>query len=349
MTKGGDASFIHAMSQSRNQSRNTSEQPSIWVLLDDRAGNRSQCLGVAGALGLPFEVRELSYTALAGLPNVIKGASFLGLATESISALTPPWPDMVIAAGRRTAGAARAIKRRSGGKTKIVQIMYPGNAGISECDLVAVPSLDRPRAGPRSGRNVISMLGAPHGVTADVISAARSKWMPSFHQLPAPWIAVFVGGSTRRRTFTADMASALGKTVNKMAKAAGGALLISTSRRTGDAAMAAVMAEITVPHVAYHWGDEGDNPYLGYLASADAIVVSGDSVSMCSEACAGTTPVYIYAPPGFVVDKHARLHQALYDGGFAKPLGETYSNWTHAPLNAASDVAVAIRAMLDRS
>jgi uncharacterized protein len=316
----------------------------IWVLLDDRAGNRSQCLGVVDALGLPFEVRELSYNWLAGLPNGLKGASFVGLTLDTVDGLESPWPDLIIAAGRRSACASRAIKRQSYGNSKIVQIMYPGPSGADDFDLIAVPSHDR----PRSGANLLTIQGAPHGLTPQVLGTARDEWMPTFAHLPTPRIAVFVGGSTRHRTFTPEMGRELGMAVNKLAADAGGSLMISTSRRTGAAA-SAVMDKITVPHVSYHWGSSGDNPYQGYMACADAIVVSGDSVSMCSEACAGTVPVYIYAPPGFVVDKHARLHQALYDGGYARPLhgGEAYSNWTHDPLNAATEIASAIRKLLE--
>ena len=130
-----------------------------------------------------------------------------------------------------------------------------------------------------------------------------------------------------------------------MAGAAGGSLLISTSRRTGKPAED-LLAEVAVPAHVFRWGDAGDNPYLGYIACADAVIVTGDSVSMCTEACAGTAPVYIYAPPGFVIDKHARLHRELYDAGYARPLGETLEPWHHPPLNAATDIAAEIRRRL---
>ena len=57
--------------------------PAIWLLIDDRAGNRSQCLGVAEALGLSFEVRDLEYTAAGALPLGFLGASFFGLSAKS--------------------------------------------------------------------------------------------------------------------------------------------------------------------------------------------------------------------------------------------------------------------------
>ncbi|MBT4888008.1 MAG: nucleoside-diphosphate sugar epimerase [Rhodospirillales bacterium] len=320
-----------------NDSIINNTNPVIWALLDDRAGNRSQCQGVAKLLGLPYEVRELEYTALSALPNALKGASFTGLNQASKDVLVSPWPDIIIAAGRRTAPIARAIKHKSNGKTRLVQIMYPGDSGLSDFDLVCIPQHDK----YHEGANILSIPGAPHGVTQDVLDKASEKWRESFSQLPSPRIAVIVGGSTRRKKFTDDMGRDLGTLANKMATDSGGSLLITTSRRSGEAGKTMVSL-ISAPHFSYAWGDQGDNPYFGYLALADAIIVTGDSVSMCSESCATRAPVYIYAPDGFVIEKHARLHRYLYDAGFARPLEGKLDDWSHPPLNAAEIIAKAI-------
>lgn len=327
--------------------------PRIWALTDDRAGNCSQCLGVAEAMGLPFEVRPLAYApAAAVFPNVLLGASLRGLTAGSRAALAPPWPDLVIAAGRRTAPVARAIKRKNRAAF-LAQIMDPGGR-LGDFDLVAVPRHDRRPPLP----NVLETVGAPHRVTPAVLRTARAQWAPVFEQLPRPRIALIVGGSTKSRRFTADMARDLGRAASGLAIDSGGSLLVSTSRRTGDAAAAALFAELQAPAHVYRWDQGGDNPYLGYLALADAVIVTGDSMSMCTEACATTVPVYIFAPPGFAADKHARLHWDLYKRGYARPLGERREDrlgerredrlefWTHPPLNPAVDVADAIRIRL---
>jgi len=313
----------------------------VWVLADDRAGTRVQAIAVAEALGGPFTIKDIAYAPAAALPNALVGASFAGVTAESRAALAPPWPDVVIGAGRRTAPIARAIKRKSGGHTTLVQVMHPGHTGADEFDLIAVPRHDQVPPTP----NVLPITGAPHRVTPEALIAAASEWRPKFGDLPRPWIALIVGGSTKRRRFMAKMARDLGRRCSAMAAAGGGSLLVTTSRRTGTPADDLV-AEITVPARVFRWGDEGDNPYLGYLACAAAVIVTGDSVSMCAEACAGTAPVYIYAPPGFAIDKHMRLHRELYDAGYARPLGETLETWHHPPLNAATDIAAEVRRRL---
>lgn len=315
--------------------------PKIWLLLDDRSGNRSQCFGVADALGLPYVEQELIYSWLGKLPNRLLGASFLGISRESRLKLTPPWPDLIIAAGRRTAPVARRIKRLSSGKSRLVQIMWPGEQGSAEFDLIAVPEHDN----ISSKVNKINILGSPHKVTGEKLRLLHREWQPSLQGLPSPRIAVIVGGSTKNRTFTASMAKELGTQVSEMASRAGGSLLVTTSRRTGQVA-GDLLNAVSAPAKIYCWGDGGDNPYPAFLACADAIVVTGESMSMCSEACSGEGPVYIYAPDDLITAKHKRLHDALYQRGYARPFDGIYIQWNHPPLNSSQDIAAAIRARL---
>ena len=329
-----------------NTDRQAGKPPLVWVLADDRAGNRSQCLGVAAALGPDYLVKEIAYLPWAALPNAVLGASFIGLASSSRAQLTPPWPDMVIAAGRRTAPVARRIGRlvKAGGGSgcALIQIMHPG-AGVGDFSLIAQPNHDQ----PAQGENIIPITGAPHRLTPERLKQEMSTWQGRFDDLAKPWIALIVGGSTRRRRFTPAMARELGARASKLALLAGGSLLVSTSRRTGEAADTLIEA-ITAPSRIFRWdrGAVEDNPYHGYLALADTVVVTGDSVSMCTEACAGNGPVYIYAPPALTVPKHARLHAELYQLGYARPLTGEYEAWSHPPLNPAIEVAAEIKKRL---
>lgn len=317
----------------------------VWLLIDDRAGNKSQVLGVARALGLPFQIKTIDYTAAAALPNYMLMASFSMLTQSSRVNLMAPWPDIVIAAGRRTAPVARRIKNLSGGKAFLTQIMYPGSSGEDVFSLIAVPRHD---ALPPA-ENRFEVIGAPHAVTAETLEEARIQWRGKFDHLPKPHVALIVGGDTKRKKFTPAMAEELGTRAAALVKAAGGSLLITTSRRSTPDATAALLAAIgDVPAHVFQWGDEGDNPYMAYLALADHLIVTGDSVSMSCEACATGKPVYIFAPKKMIAHKHAKLHQDLYAKGFAKPLADadTLTDWSHEPLNAATDIAQEMRRRL---
>lgn len=323
-------------------------RPLVWVLADDRPGNRSQCLGVARLLGLPFERKDIAYGPLVRLHNSLLGASFRAITPASRAGLTPPWPDLVIGAGRRSASVARKIKKLSGGRAKLVHVMHPG-AGAGEFDLIAQPAHDARSPAP----NILSIPAAPHGVTAEVLAEAAEEWRAAFAHLPRPLVALMVGGSTRRREFGPEMAAEVGRLAANMAAQQGGSLLVSTSRRVEESedpkTMPALLAEVTrVPNYLYRWGDPAGNPYMGYLALADTVVVTGDSVSMSTEACARPGPVYLYAPAPLITPKHKRFHDFLFGEGYARPLtAETmWQDWRHPTLNPAEDVAAAARRLL---
>ena len=84
------------------------------------------------------------------------------------------------------------------------------------------------------------------------------------------------------------------------------------------------------------------NPYAGFLAWADAVVVTGDSVSMLSEALATAAPVYI-ADPGGLGPRHMRLHGSLIAAGQAKMLAAAPTPFARRPLDEAGRVAAEIR------
>lgn len=311
----------------------------IWVLADDRPGNANQALGVAEALGLPFTVKPLAFNRLGRLPNPLLGASLVHLRAESARAICPPWPDVVIAAGRRAAPVARAIKRRVGGRAFLVQCMWPGPPA-ADIDLIATPAHDR-----RVARaNLIHTIGAPHRVTPARLRAEAEAWRDRLEPLARPRLAVMVGGSTARHRFTPALAAALGQRVAELARRAGGALMVTTSRRTDAAAKAALFARLDDTAATFDWEGGGDNPYFAYLALADAVIVTGDSTAMCAEACATGHPVYIDAPPAHTAAKHKRLHDKLYELGHARPLDaalgpDGLADWRYPPLDDAAIIA----------
>lgn len=354
MLRQGLRSTIRAfMTPSSPQQTPTPQDRSVWVLTDHVVGHANQSLGVAEALGLPFVTRDVRYAPWAVVPGLLGPRSLLGLSPASRAALAPPWPDLVIATGRRLGAVARWIKRQARGAghvTRLVQIMDPVT-GRGAYDLIAAPHHDLvpPRA------NLFETIGAPHRITAARLATDGERWRSALAGLPAPRIAVLVGGATQHRAFAPALAAELGQLASKLAAAHAGSLMITTSRRTGAAATDALVKAVTVPFYIHRWdapsaaaaGDPGGNPYFAFLALADAVVVTGESVSMCSEACAAGKPVFIYAPAEIVKPAFARLHADLYRTGLARPLNHDTPmtlDVTHdGSLSAAKDIAAQIR------
>lgn len=308
----------------------------VWGLVDDRTGHTGQVLGVIAKLGVPYVLKRLEYNALTFLPNGVLGASLLAVDKPSSAPLAAPWPKLVIAAGRRTLPVLRYIKKKSP-STIAVYLMWPG--AYTDIDLIAAPAHDKAPARD----NVIHTMAPLHAVTPETLRAARDAWEPQFAHLPRPWVSVCLGGNTKQGSY----APADWRELIKQAQvlAGHGSLLITTSRRTPKEAIALFAPLLSTPHLLHRWDTDKDNPYLGLLGASDAVIVTGDSLSMCAEACVSGKPVYIFANPSVAPAKHRALHEELYQRGMARPLDSNASlNWhPTAPLDDAGQVAAEIR------
>lgn len=302
----------------------------IWVLEDPRPGTAAQALGIAEALGLPFRRIALGWSAWAGL--ALPWPSLLGLDAQSRAAFAPPWPRLVISAGRRAAPAARWLRARG---ARSVHCMRPG-PGAADFDLLVLGRHDNPPIRP----GILPILGATHRVTAAGLREAGLAF-PALGALPAPRVALLLGGPVRGLGLAAGTASRIAAA----ARALGGSVMASTSRRTGEEAAGAVAAALQGhPHTLFRWGTAGANPFLGLLAHADAVVVSADSVSMLSEALVTAAPVF-WADTGGLGPRHQALCQSLAEAGQARPLTADATLFSRAPLNETERVATSIRDM----
>ena len=329
------------------QSTTNSPPPRIWALIDNRPGTATQALGVAEKLGLPFESKHISYTPMAALPNALRGATLIGVDRKRSSPLSLPrergrggvgkdesaappltlppqggeknagYPDIVISAGRRTAPVALYLKRKNPA-AKIVQIMRPG-LPLEAFDLVVIPAHDEPTA----AANIFSTALTPHRLTRAMLAQASAQWQDAFRTYPSPRVAVLIGGDSKGAKFSGEDYRALFKRAEQLTGATG-SLLITTSKRTPKQVVDAIPQLVTRPYYLYAYG-EGKNPYLGMLTQAEAIIVTGDSMSMCSEACFAGKPLYIFQPK-IMADKYRRMHQVLFNARIAERLDDNVAH-----------------------
>jgi len=310
----------------------------VWVLADDRAGNVNQLLGIAEALAWPYERKDIRYNRWVKLPNWLRGRTFIGLDSKYKKDLLHNFPDVVLSAGRRSFPIARAIKHLSRNKTKIVQLMNPLN-GAKDADLIVLPLHDNYNG---KAKNVLQVLGTPHRVTAQKLAKEKEYWQKKFKKYPPKRLSLIVGGATKNKPFTIKMADDLIQDVKNLKPAS---VLVTTSRRTPRNVVERLQQKLPKPCFFYRFGDKAENPYFGLLAWADKIIVTGDSMSMCTECCATGVPVFIFAPDNMMSEKHKRFHASLYKAGVAAPVGaKTPSKPT--PINPANDIAQKIQMLV---
>lgn len=267
--------------------------PRVWVLLGKGAGGNAQMHTLAEALGWPYETKQIVYNRLAGGTNLLLGASSISVDRAQSSPLEPPWPDLVIAASRRSAPVARWIRKRSCGKARLVHLFH-AQAPLHHFDLViTTPQYCLPEL-----PNVLHNVGPLNRPNAQRLAAAVRLWEPRLATLPRPFVVLLVGGSSSTYELSADTARRLGREASALAKAYGGSLLVSTSPRTGRVAADALAEAIEGPSYVYRWvRDDPDNPYLAFLGLADRLVVTVDSASQLVEACFSDKPVHLFDLP----------------------------------------------------
>ncbi|MBP5399867.1 MAG: mitochondrial fission ELM1 family protein [Alphaproteobacteria bacterium] len=294
----------------------------IWVLLDDRMGSVGQAKGILQEISEDFEIVEknIVYNRFAALPNFLRGRFFLFGVNKKLSDDLRGNPDIVLSTSRRTTPVALWLKRRSKNKIKIVQLMFSGRYGLSDIDLLIVPEHDK---GKINSKNVFYIVGCPHRVNEKVLAEAKEKWQDTFSNLPKPLTAVLVGGAIKKKPFSSDNANRLADEILNIHRRVSGSILITTSRRTGEIAQNIIMEKIKdIPAYTFLWGEEKENPILGFYACADRIIATGDSVSMVCEACGSGKDVMIFEGKHWLTRKHLSFVRSLVDNGYAVRIGD---------------------------
>lgn len=345
--------------------------PKIWIISNQATGDDNARRGVAMELGdaSPFELKvndeEIDYVNLAKvlqdnhLPSNPKEIDF---------------PDVII--GRfHDVAIMRDLKRLSGSKTKIVTMPSPiyDLAPMGVIDRVSIKNkwdvsdvvigfdhqhIDIPGA---DMSKLIRVPTVPNLITPENLENGTNGWGQQFSELSKgrTTFALLVGGDVAMDDeiypLTSEHAKELAEQVNAIVSRHNGALLVTNSRRTEEEASRELAKHITVTPAYIHdcHKDKEHNPYFGIMAKADALIVTGDSMSMLSEAVDSGKPVYIATGNRQLPEMHQRFIQALYDRGLAHPL-EILE--THALVSAPSvigrpgaEMGQAIRSMIENA
>jgi mitochondrial fission protein ELM1 len=350
------------MSEVRNA---TLQDAPVWVLEDFRAGADSAAIGIAERLGVPFRRIPLAWNWMAGVAGFSRRGTLIGLAqpgrgggdrapavarafSPAVSLLAPPpggeGPKLVISSGARASSVALWLKSRFA--CHVVHCADPGPLlapfgallRADAYDLLVVPAQDRPM--PQD--SVFPVLGRPNRVSPLALHQAARAWAERLSHLPRPHVVLLVGGPAHGTDMQPSVAHALGRRVARLAMRRGGSVLASPTPPPGAEASDALAAGLSrAMHILYRWGEPGENPYLGFLADADAIVVTADATTVLGEACATDAAIYV-AQPELAGLRQRRLVAALAQAGQIRPLRDELSPWARARLDEAGRVAAEI-------
>ncbi len=291
----------------------------VLVLSDGKLGHLKQSLAVLQAVKehaamVQEQVVEVRYRHRAGrwlatlwawlVPRGWGGMTVLRWALKPSCAkpLTRTFADIVISCGASMAPVNVLLSAEN--QARSIVVMNPTPIPLRRFSLAFVPVHDRlpPQA------NVVQTLGALTGMKNGRLPEARERLQahPRFRsgepRTPARAVlAVLFGGETSEYQVTEEFVASIMQDVLAVCEDTDSACVVTTSRRTTPA-----VEQWLTDHVAAHprcqllllaGRDQLDGTLEGMLGLARAVVVTGESISMVSEACASGRPVVVVEPP----------------------------------------------------
>ncbi len=289
----------------------------VALILDDgRVGHLRQSQSVARAYATVAAEKGLNVTtqvvtvrfrsrlAAAALPFVSGGTflyanadmDLLGryLEPETLEALGRLRPDMVISCGARNAAVNWWVARES--RARSVSILPNALLANSLFDLCVIPQHD-----VRVASNVVVTRGALNLVDKDYLAQNSDGLVMKYPQLrqgARARLAVLIGGDAQGVVMSEKAMRVVCHQLKSAARDLGLDLLITTSRRTPAAVEWLVIQEFkNDPRTALLIvANDANVPEAvgGMLGLAEVVVVSGESVSMVSEAASSGKPVVAF-------------------------------------------------------
>ncbi len=301
-----------------------------WIITEGMKGTENQCLGLVNAMGIEPTVKKIKLKQPWQVMSPwLYSTKFNPIGNES-DLFAPPWPDLIVAAGRKSVAPALWVKEQAGEDCVLIQIQNP-YVSPSKFDFVITPQHDY-----IEGDNVIKTVAGLHNICQEKLDEARESYKNQFSKLPEPRVAVLIGGDSKHHTLTPDSVNILARQLNQLAHDGYG-LMVTVSRRTG-AENEKILRDTLTDKNIYFWDDTGENPYAGMLAWADVILVTEDSVSMTSEAVSTGKAVYIIKMEGNS-DRLDRFHETLQKSGITRIFEGKIEQWQYEPPRDTEKVA----------
>ena len=216
------------------------------------------------------------------------------LTPQSYHALANVYADIVICTGSQTRAVGILISRDN--LAKCVSIMNPAPFRPASFDLSFIPGHDAPAPQPR----VVVTDGALTRISEEFLAQQKAR-LSAAVALPAGLkIGIMLGGETPDFMLPPDDVQALIEQVQRFRKESGAYLMFTTSRRTSSEVDAYLHAQFDQdPRCLLKvFPNELNFDFAvgGMLAVCDVIIISGESISMVSEAAASAAYPVVFMP-----------------------------------------------------
>ncbi len=303
-------------------------QKDVLVLNDGKAGHLKQSQALCAMLreaGFDVRVRvvDVVFKSNRGRRSLVVAGRLFGprllsrllpsaLTPEAFKQLSAAFCDAVVSAGSSLAAVNLACAHEN--QARSIAIMRPGVFSSRQFDLVLMPEHDRPR--PR--KNVLATIGALSHVTREDLESDFHKLAAAYPALKeetrrVPRIGLLLGGDSKNYVLASPLAGFVCDQIKKALDGMDAEIVITTSRRTSPAVTGVVKEYFGQDPRCRLLVDASEHNPEGAVGGiffwSDVLVVSGDSISMVSEACASGKPVVVFEP--HIKNAHNKVQRFL--------------------------------------
>ena len=201
--------------------------------------------------------------------------------------------DVIVSCGWSQAAVNRFLKVENNAKSVI--IMKPALLSIKKFDLAIMPKHDR----PRRGKNVLITEGAPNLVNQEHLSKSSQKLKLNLDEKLT--IGLLIGGSNKQFQLSVKLAKGILDQIIQAAEQLDAQILVTTSRRTSkdvEKLFSQRLSGYKRCKLLILANRENPPDVIGaVLDLSQVLVVSGESISMVSEAAScGNKVVLVFKP-----------------------------------------------------
>ena len=221
------------------------------------------------------------------------------LTPESFRRLTAVKADFIISCGSAVAPLNHLLSRDY--QAKSLCVLKPGSLSFQRFDLVVLPQHDR-LPGRRQNERVVTTRGAPNLIGPEYLREQSELLLKRFSHLRSrakKKIGVFLGGDNKNYCFPESLAKIVVDQIKEIAEEMNADILVTTSRRTPARVENLLLRELKkhprCPLLILANRLEVPEAVGGILGLSDILVVSGDSVSMISEAASSGKNTIVFS------------------------------------------------------
>ena len=245
---------------------------------------------------------------------------------ESYETLAGRYADVVISCGSALVGVNRMMKIENNARN--LTVLDPGYFDRGKFDLVVMPRHDLAR-GDLAKENMIITDMAPNLIRKDEIASLKSRMTDETKGKIAGRICVglLFGGDNPCFIFGEELTRKIADDIKALCARVNGCFYATTSRRTSPVAeeilKKTLKGDAACVDLVSGKEDKDEHTVEKILALSDIIIVSGESISMVSEAVSSGKPVLVFFPDKTAsrCTKYEQFVEDLETKGYLKCVG----------------------------